>query len=299
MTDPQDPQAGWMDAWLVAQREAWQRLFAAPGVAEPPPPGPQQFYEMFGGRLPESSADVMRKLMDFGEGYLGVAREFWRAIDGADAAGPHDAANLRSRLEQLRGTFTQAFSRLYGGAPAGGDLLGAWQKLGGAMFGPAGAPGFEQALAMPALGLARERQEATQRLGRAGLRYQKAMQRFSDLLGLVAGDALDRLSKSVLARAERRQPLDSLRAVFDLWIESGEQAYAAAAHGAEFAAAQAELNDALVELRSEQQRLAADWARAFDLPTRSEVNTLLKRLNTVRRRLRELEEEVEQLRSRR
>ena len=84
--------------------------------------------------------------------------------------------------------------------------------------------------------------------------------------------------------------------MYDLWVDAGEEAYAAAAHGPEFAKAQAELNDALMELKAEQRMQVEGWARALDLPTRTELNTILKRLNTLKRRVRELEEELDQLR---
>ena len=90
-------------------------------------------------------------------------------------------------------------------------------------------------------------------------------------------------------------PIGSFRAMYDLWVESGEEAFAAAAHGADFAKAQAELNDALMELRAEQQKQVEEWARSLDLPTRSEVNSIIKRVGTLKNRVRELEEEIEQL----
>jgi class III poly(R)-hydroxyalkanoic acid synthase PhaE subunit len=100
----------------------------------------------------------------------------------------------------------------------------------------------------------------------------------------------------VTRRVESKEPVGSLRAMYDLWVDAGEEAYAAAAHGPEFAKAQAELNDALMDLKAEQRAQVEDWARALDLPTRTEVNTILKRMNTLKRRVRELEEELERLR---
>ena len=295
MTSHEDPQAAWVGAWMNAQREGWQRFFGAPAQAAVPP-GPQAFVDMLGTAPPASAAEVSRKLMDFGESYLGIAGEFWKVIEKTRAAPPSDESALRAELDRLRTTFTQGFARLYGAAPAGGDVLAAWQNLGAGMWGgaqPTGMPG------LPAFGFTRERQEAAQRTGQAALRCQKAFQRFSELQARIAGEALDRLSKVLASRAAGTEAPDSLRAVYDLWIDSGERAYAAAAHGAEFAAAQAELNDALTDLKLEQQKVVEDWARALDLPTRSEINTILKRVNTLRRRVRELEEEVEQLRARR
>jgi class III poly(R)-hydroxyalkanoic acid synthase PhaE subunit len=290
----QDPQA-WMQNWLTAQRELWEKLVAGGAPAPPPPPGPEQFMQLFGASLPESSRDVAWKLMAFGEGYLGVAREFWKVIQDVSAAAPGEATDerLRRDLDQLRHTFTQGFSQVYGSLPLGAEMLSAWQKLGAAM---PGAPGAAAIPPLPAFGLTRERQEALQRLGTAAARYQQALLRFSERLGKVAGEAVDRLARRIATRQKEAEPLGSLRAVHDLWVECGEEAYAAAAHGPEFARAQAELTDALVTLRGEQQKMVEDWARSLDLPTRSEVNTLIKRVNTLRRRLREVEEELDQLR---
>jgi polyhydroxyalkanoate synthesis regulator phasin len=81
----------------------------------------------------------------------------------------------------------------------------------------------------------------------------------------------------------------SLRQLHDLWVECGEQAYAAAAHRDDFAAAQAELLAAAIEWRFEQRELVEAWARALDLPTRSQVELINERLHRLQRRVVELE----------
>jgi polyhydroxyalkanoate synthase subunit PhaE len=292
----QNAQAAWLTAWLSTQRELWQKFAAgAPGAPPPPALGPQAFMQLFGATLPDSSRDVTRRMMEFGEGYLGVAREFWKVLEGAPQA-PQGSADLARQLEALRGQLMQGFSGVYGAtAPAGlapgSDALAAWSRLGAA-FMPGAAPP-EGAVAF---GPTRERQEALERLARAGSRYQQALAAFGALLGRVSSDAVDRLARRIGERAAGEQRPESLRAIYDLWVDAGEEAYAAAAHAPEFARAQAELNDALMDLKREQQRQVEDWARSLDLPTRSEMNTVLKRVNTLRRRLRELEEELEQLR---
>ena len=60
----------------------------------------------------------------------------------------------------------------------------------------------------------------------------------------------------------------------------------ATAHGEDFAAAQAELLAATVEMRFEQRRQIEQWARAFNLPTRSEIDAIHKRLHDIGRALR-------------
>jgi class III poly(R)-hydroxyalkanoic acid synthase PhaE subunit len=289
-----DPQSAWLDAWASTQRDLWQKFLSGQGAAAPQAaPGAAQFMQFFGQQLPESSQDVTRKMMEFGEGYLGVAREFWKLVDstgGSGGAGKEQ--KLQRDLEALQSSFTQGFAKLYGGGPLGADMLGAWQK----MAGPAAAGGGASMPAwpgLPALGITRERQEAMERLGQAALRYQQALGRYGELLGKVSADAVERLTRRISRISRPDEQIGSFRAMYDLWVECGEEAFAAAAHGAEFAKAQSEVNDALMSLKSEQQKQVEDWARALDLPTRTEMNTLLKRVNTLRRRLREVEEELE------
>ena len=289
-----DPQSAWLDAWAATQKDLWQRFLTgqAPAPAAPEAPGLAMFNQFFGQSLPESSQDVTRRMLQFGEGYLGVAREFWKVVQAMPAGGA-DPGRLQKEVEALRSSFADGFARLYGTGPLGGDLLAAWQRMGAAAGGTAGQPFSWPGL--PALGPTRERQEAMERLGRAALRYQQALAGFSQLLTRVSAEAVERLAKRVTRRAQSNEPIGSFRAMYDLWVDSGEEAFAAAAHGAEFAKAQSELNDALMELKAEQHKQVEDWARSLDLPTRTEMNTVLKRLNTLRRRVRELEDELDAL----
>jgi len=288
-----DPQSAWLDAWASAQRDLWQKMLSGQAATAPPSmPGPAQFMQFFGQSLPDSSQDLTRKMMDFGEGYLGVAREFWKLIESAGAAGgTSPGQKLQRDLEALQSSFSEGFAKLYGAGPLGADLLGAWQKMAGpAALGAGTMPAWP---GLPALGITREKQEAMERLGKAALRYQQALGRYGELLGKVSADAVERLTRRISRIAKPDEQIGSFRAMYDLWVECGEEAFAAAAHGAEFAKAQSEVNDALMDLKSEQQKQVEDWARALDLPTRTEMNTLLRRVNTLRRRLREVEEELE------
>lgn len=265
--------SAWLDAWMATQRDLWDSMLAG-RMPTAPPPVASPFLQAFGGALPESSRDAASRMLEFGESYLGVTRQAWQALQAAQGASAAQA-DLARQLESLKAQFAQGFAQVFPGIASA-------------------APG-----ALPALGPGRERQQAAERLARASLRYQQAFAAFVALLGRVSSGAVERLSQRISEGSGSGKPPDSLRAVYDLWVDCGEQAYAAAAHTPEFAKAQAELNDALLDLRREQQRQVEDWARALDLPTRAEVNTLIRRVNTLRRRQRELEEELEELRRRR
>ncbi len=81
-------------------------------------------------------------------------------------------------------------------------------------------------------------------------RWQLAAQRFAGESTAIAMDASRRLAAALEKSGPDAPPVTTLAELHALWIECGEAAYAAAAHGERFAAAQAELLTALVELRA-------------------------------------------------
>lgn len=81
-------------------------------------------------------------------------------------------------------------------------------------------------------------------------RWQSATQRFGRQIAAIANDASQRLAALLLSEDAGLPPVTSLRQLHEMWIECGEAAYAAAAHGDEFAEAQAELLGAWVEVRA-------------------------------------------------
>lgn len=281
MTDKQDPK-DWMAAWTSAQQEAWRQLLAGMPAEPAPRPAPPPMGD---------DSQLSRQLLEFGDQYLGLSREFWNLLQVASATRPTSPGAAADPLESLAATFSKNLQQLYGQVLPGGDALAAWAGLGESLVGaPPAWPG------MPALGPGRERQAQQARLLKAATRFQQALEKHGQLLSRVSSAAVKRMTER-LSREDAVEP-GSLREMHELWVDSGEQAFAAAAQGAEFAAAQAELNAALLELRSEQQRLVEDWARALDLPTRAEVNTINERMKDLRRRLREIEEELDRLRGR-
>lgn len=86
----------------------------------------------------------------------------------------------------------------------------------------------------------------------AWARYQRATARSAELAAAIALEAGRRLAEALAPAGPQAPPITSLRELRALWIECGEAAYGEAARRDEFAAAQAELVMALVELRAVQ-----------------------------------------------
>ena len=85
----------------------------------------------------------------------------------------------------------------------------------------------------------------------SALRMQRAMQAFAQLATGAAADAAARFQAALGAADPALPKITTLRALHELWIDCGEAAHAAAAHSPAWAQAQAELLNALVELRTQ------------------------------------------------
>jgi BMFP domain-containing protein YqiC len=72
-------------------------------------------------------------------------------------------------------------------------------------------------------------------------------------------------------------------ALYSIWIECAEEAYAARASSEDYCRTQGELINALNDLRVEQRSQVEQWARVLDLPTRSEINALIQRVRALER----------------
>ena len=161
-----------------------------------------------------------------------------------------------------------------------------------AAFGPgagAGAGAGAQYSAMsgwPALGPMREHQQRWQRMSEAARRIDDAQRRlqrlWSDALRQAAADFAARLQPPLSGAVDA----ETLRKLYATWIDCAEDAYARTAHGEAFCNAQAELVNAGSQWRQELQAGIEHWAKLLDLPTRSEINTLVLRLRSIEEQLR-------------
>jgi hypothetical protein len=151
----------------------------------------------------------------------------------------HDPEFLRRTLEEFSRGYAGLASLFQApGSPGRGDWQAPLVETYRRLFQPMAPPGW------PASGEAAAFPAAAQAMAR----YQQALARCAELATAIALDAARRLSAALADPAA--PPITTLRELHELWIECGEAAYAEAAHGEGFAAAQAALIEALVELKA-------------------------------------------------
>lgn len=145
---------------------------------------------------------------------------------------------------------------------------------------------------MPAFGPGREQQERWQALLKAQLDNHKAQSRYQALLGKVMEQALVVFEGKLAEHEAPGRQLGSVRAVYDLWIDAAEHAYAEIALSPEFGAAYGEMVNAQMRLRLANQDELERVCRELGMPTRSEVTATQRKLHALERELRALRAEL-------
>ena len=141
---------------------------------------------------------------------------------------------------------------------------------------------------LPTFGLSREHQERWQQLAQAYQDYQRQVGEYDQLMLQVAQDAFARFERKLEEHAEPGRQLQNARALFDLWIDAAEEAYAQVAMSNDFRHAYGGLANAQARLRLGVQREVEQVCTLFGMPTRTEVDAAHRKVVELERALRKL-----------
>jgi class III poly(R)-hydroxyalkanoic acid synthase PhaE subunit len=176
---------------------------------------------------------------------------------------------------------------------AEGHLPGGVQMPG---FGAAQAQ-LSRALSMPGLGYTREQQESFQKLARHLLAYHDAQRAYKIAFAKTAISSLDAVQKRLQSMHEEGNKIESLRALYDMWVDASEEAYAKFAMSDEYQVVYGDLVNALMRVRQDINAILEQQYELMNIPTRSEIDTMEHRQQEARRDVRHLQRQIEELRA--
>ncbi len=148
-------------------------------------------------------------------------------------------------------------------------------------------------LKMPSFGLNREHQQRLQTLIQAQLDLQDANDGYNALMAQAGRDAFERFERKLAEHSEPGRQLQSSRALFDLWIDAAEEAYAQIALSAEFRSRYAKLVNAQMRVRAGVQRAVEEFGGMFGMPTRTEVDAAHRKIAELERELRRMRKSID------
>ncbi len=259
------------DYQTLAQRswDTWARQFQQPPAANPfaPPPAPA------------AGNDTLERTLAGLKGYF----DWMQAAASGGAAQP--APDWRQQLQQMFGGASQPFAQAFGGIDSAGaeGFMRQWQSWMQAArhSGFGDLPGTHGPT--PAFGLNREQQMQQQALAAAWLESVQASARYQELIQRANTQGMLRLQGKL---AEPGRQIDSLKALYDLWVDASEEAYAEIALSDEFREVYGEMVNTQMRARQLQQQQTEQICQQLGMPTRSEVSSLGERLQGLRREFR-------------
>jgi len=280
----------------------------------------RQYWGMWGdamrGAAPKSAAEVgMQGFQDAIKSWTGQASGSGHGFDNVLGHFGRQNGDWFAQMQQVAAQFA-------GRDNSAQDIANAWkQALGGAganpfesllggMRGP-GLEGFEQwseaakpylqgmhaettgTLNTPTFGFTREHQERLQVLAQAQLDFQDTMSAYNGLMGDVSKAAYSRFESKLAEREEPGRQISSARALFDLWIDAAEEAFAESALSPEYRKVYGAMVNAQMRLRSGVQGMAEQAASTMGMPGRTEIDSAHRKMAELERQLRRMQRNQE------
>lgn len=200
-----------------------------------------------------------------------IVAQWKRALGGL---GDNPFADM---FRTMHGKGTQGFDQWMAAAA---PYLDTWRREGSTMLG------------LPTFGIGREHQQRWQKLAQAQLDYQPHENAYNALMLKAAQRAYEVFESKLAEREEPGRQLTSARALFDLWIDSAEEAYAGIALSPEFRDAYGARVNAQMRLRQAMQGEVEQMSAMFGIPTRSDLDAAFRKISELERALRRMRDEM-------
>ena len=273
------------DAWADSTRRAFGAQPEGESAMDQAPwhEGLEQWSRLFdAGKAQGTQSETVERL-------LAGARSYFALLQSMAEKGTGGNANPQAWSEQVRASFN------FPGADVAlfdNPLARALRELAGQ-----GAKGFEQMMAgmqpamrelralldMPAFGYAREHQEHYQRMGKAWLDYQHETNRYNALIARASHRGFELFEDKLAARGEPGRQIESVRGLYDLWVDAAEDAYAEIAMSDEFREVYGALVNAQMRVRKHAQQEVEKVSNDLGVPTRTEIDSIGKRVHDLHR----------------
>lgn len=221
--------------------------------------------------------------------WFGQMQQVAARFAGQNATATDVASEWKRALDGLGGNpFPDMFRAMQGQATQGLDQ---WAQAAQPWIDTLRREGTTL-LGMPAFGSGREHQERLQKLAQAQLDYQQHEAAYNKLLLKALQDAYAVFEQKLAARGAPGKQLTSARALFDLWVDAAEEAYAAVALSPEFREAYGARVNAQMRLRQCVQAEVEQMSAGMGMPTRSDLDMAFRKIADLERALRTLRDDI-------
>jgi len=292
------------DTWFDAQRKAMEeqtKTFA--GIQSQWGDFFKQWQTTACGSTPQQGPAMFRDMFcKAGENFIQMMEQFYQSTGKSQA--PADAAkswmsSMQKMMEQTLQSSGmpfdpaqnfQKFMSQFGGAFTGGPASWA-SAFKNPFFGDMASHQATSSLfdpfgfyaSIPGIGYTREKQEQANKLYKLFVDYEAKMREYNAEMTKVGLQALHRFNDYLHNPPADAAPLESLKQIYAKWVDVCEEVYAKYAVSDDYTRLYGDTVNALMAFKKQLHAVTDDMADQFNLPTRSEVDSLHQRVQELRR----------------
>ncbi len=292
-------QKQYMDAWNSFQ----QFMPSSSSAIHPMYEAMSSWWKSAAPSLSGQNQDFYNKMMQQGQSFYFMGEQFSKLLEGMGEVKEHSEEwqkilndhfeSMKSMLEQSQ-AMQSAFPTLpFLQADFHKDYLKVIEILSAA----------DKYSSIPGVGSNRESLEQIQEGVRLMGEYQQVSHEFNILMNKVGVEALEVMRLMIIEMAERGEEINSLKELYNLWVDCNEKAYAEYVYTDEYSELYGRLSNALMAVKQHYGKVIDQMLSRLNLPTNKGVNTMLKRQQELKRaqmksaeKLKALESEVIKLR---
>jgi len=292
-------QKQYMDAWNSFQ----QFMPDSSSAIHPMYEAMSSWWKSAAPSLSGQNQDFYNKMMQQGQAFYFMGEQFSKLLEGMGEIKEHSDEwqkvlnehfeSMKSILEQSQ-AMQSAFPTLpFLQADFHKDYLKVIEILSAA----------DKYSSIPGVGSNRESLEQIQEGVRLMGEYQQVSHEFNILMNKVGVEALEVMRLMIIEMDERGEEINSLKELYNLWVDCNEKAYAEYVYTDEYSELYGRLSNALMAVKQHYGKVIDQMLSRLNLPTNKGVNTMLKRQQELKRaqmksaeKLKALESEVIKLR---
>lgn len=280
--------SGNFEAGMRRYWDAWNQAMQGPAGTAPTGDFPwresiEQWTRLISTDTPPEIQELGARFQYQAGDWLGTMQQVAARFAGRDTSAAEVAGAWREAVQGQGDGLLQWML----GAAGGGSALNDQPWLRD--FARAAQTGFGgEWMNAPAFGPAREHQARWQALLKMQRDYQGRADAYVETIRNVLDDAFKRFEAKLAEHETPGSQLTSARAMFDLWIDAAEEAYAKVALSEDFQRIYADLANAQMRLRAASQQELERACTTMGMPTRTEMDTAHRRITELERQVRRL-----------
>jgi len=153
----------------------------------------------------------------------------------------------------------------------------------------------EQILSIPGLGYSREAQDKSKNAIKLWVNYQENYQEYQSVMLRLNQEALDLMRDRIISMTKEGESIDSMRQIYDLWIESNEKVYGNYVYTKEYAELNGRLVNSMMAFKKQCHEITDDALSAMHMPTTKSMDVLERRHYELRKQVNEMRAEINSL----